>query len=127
VIELAQNSSLISVVEDDQLLRASIVRLVRSFGYRVEGFASPAELLALSRLDETACLIADINMPGFTGIELFHHLVKAGRPIPTLLITAYPDDAARIRALNDGVLCYLTKPFGGDELLRWVRAALRVK
>jgi FixJ family two-component response regulator len=122
---LPKESALISIVEDDQFLRASIARLMRSFGYTVEAFGSAAEFLAFPRLYEVACLIADINIPGITGIELFRRLIVAGHPIPTILITAYPDDAARTRALNDGVLCYLTKPFGDDNLLRCVRAALK--
>ena len=115
---------LISVVEDDALVRASIRRLMRSFGYTVEAFPSAVDFLAFPRLDETACLIADINMPAMTGIELFRRLVETGRPIPTILITAYPDEAVRTRALNDGVLCYLRKPFDDDELLRCVQLAL---
>ena len=117
-------SPLISIVEDDQYVRSSIKRLMRSFGYTVEAFPSAADFLASPRLDETACLIADINMPGMTGVELYRRLVKAGHPIPTILITAYPDDAIRARALKDGVLCYLHKPCDDDELLRCVRRAL---
>ena len=116
--------SLISIVEDDPLVRASTRRLMRSFGYTVEDFPSAAEFLSFPRLDETACLIADINMPDMSGVELYHRLIEDGRRIPTILITAYPDDAVRTRALNDGVLCYLKKPFVDDELLRCVRIAL---
>ena len=121
---MPKKTSLISIVEDDQFLRASLRRLMRSSGYTVEAFASAAEFLAFPRIDEFACLIADINMPGITGLELFRRLISAGRPIPTILITAYPDDTARTRALNDGALCYLTKPFGDDDLLGCVRRAL---
>ena len=112
-----------AIVEDDQFLRASLGRLMRSSGYTVEAFASAAEFLALPHLDEFACLIADINMPGITGLDLFRRLMAAGRRIPTILITAYPDDAARTRALNDGALCYLTKPFVDDDLMSYVRTA----
>ena len=97
---------------------------MRSFGYAVETFPSAADFLAFPRLDETACLIADINMPAMTGVELYHRLIESGRPIPTILMTAYPDDAVRTRALADGVLCYLLKPFDDDDLLRCVRTAL---
>jgi FixJ family two-component response regulator len=121
---LPKESSLISVVEDDQFVRASISRLVRSLGYIVETFPSAADFLAFPRLDETACLIADINMPAMTGIELYHRLIETGRRIPTILITAYPNDAARTRALADGVLGYLKKPFDDDDLLRCLRTAL---
>lgn len=115
---------LISVVDDDQVVRASIRRLVRSFGYTVEAFPSAADFLAFPHLDETGCLIADVHMPGMTGVELHRRLVEAGRSIPTILITAYPDNAVRARALADGVLCYLSKPFDDEDLIRCVRTAL---
>jgi CheY-like chemotaxis protein len=69
-------------------------------------------------------LIADIHMPGMTGVELHRHLVNAGRAIPTILVTAYPSDADRARALNDGVACYLRKPVDEQRLKRCLRAAL---
>ena len=121
---MSRNSSLIAIVEDDQFVRASVARLIRSFGYAVEVFPSAIDFLAFPRVDETACLIADFNMPGMTGLELFRQLVDTGRPIPTIIITAYPDDAVRARALSDGVLCYLRKPFDDEELLDCVRMAL---
>src|ERR1700733_13280888 len=73
--------SLVSVVEDDQFFREAMRRLMRSVGYRVEGFASAADFLASPRLAETACLIADVNMPAMTGIELYPHLSGTGRTI----------------------------------------------
>src|ERR1700755_2571088 len=91
-------ASLVSIVEDDQFFRASMRRLMRSLGYTVEAFPSVADFLAFRRLDETACLIADIHMPGMTGIELYGRLIEAGRDIPTILVTAYPDEATRARA-----------------------------
>ena len=115
---------LISVVEDDQFFRDSMGRLMRSLGYTVEAFPSAADFLASSRLVETACLIADVHMPGMTGIELYRHLVDAGRVIPTILVTAYPNDADRAHALNDGVLCYLPKPVDEQDLTRCLRTAL---
>src|SRR5208282_2984927 len=98
------NASLVSVVEDDQFFRESMRRLMRSFGYNVETFPSAADFLASPRLGETACLIADVHMPAMTGLELHRQLIDAGYPIPTILLTAYPDDGARARALNDGVV-----------------------
>src|SRR5580693_6862700 len=115
---------LVSVVEDDQFFRESMRRLMRSLGYSVEAFASAADFLASPRLVETACLIADVHMPGMTGLDLYKRLVDAGHGIPTILVTAYPDDDARARALNDGVVCYLRKPIDEKDLLRCLRAAL---
>jgi FixJ family two-component response regulator len=115
---------LVSVVEDDQFFRDSMRRLMRSLGYIVETFPSAADFLGSARLVETACLIADVHMPAMTGIELYQDLINAGHPIPTILVTAYPNDADRARALNDGVVCYLRKPVDEQNLLRCLQAAL---
>jgi FixJ family two-component response regulator len=115
---------LISVVEDDRFFRESMRRLMRSLGYSAETFASAAEFLGSPRLTETACLIADVNMPAMTGVALYRHLVEAGHAIPTILVTAYPNDVDRARALNDGVICYLRKPVDEQHLKRCLRAAL---
>ena len=116
---------LVSVVEDDPFFRESMGRLMRSLGYTVEAFPSAAEFLASPRLAETACVIADVHMPGMTGIELYRHLVAAGYAIPTILVTAYPNDIDQDRALNDGVVCYLRKPVDEQHLVKCLRAALR--
>ena len=115
---------LISVVEDDRFFRESMRRLMRSLGYSAEAFASAADFLASPRLIETACLIADVNMPAMSGVALYRHLVDAGHAIPTILVTAYPNDVDRARALNDGVICYLRKPVDEQHLKRCLRAAL---
>jgi FixJ family two-component response regulator len=115
---------LVSVVEDDRFFRDSMGRLMRSLGYNVEAFSSAADFLASPRLIETTCLIADVHMPAMTGVELYRHLIEAGYTIPTILVTAYPDDVDRARALNDGVVCYLRKPVDEQHLIRCLRAAL---
>ena len=115
---------LVCVVEDDQFCRDSMGRLMRSMGYAVESFPSPADFLASPRLAETDCLIADVHMPAMTGIELYKHLVDAERAIPTILVTAYPNDTDRARALNDGIICYLRKPVDEQDLKRCLREAL---
>jgi FixJ family two-component response regulator len=117
-------ASLVSVVEDDQFFRESMRRLMRSLGYSVEAFPSAADFLASPRLVETACLIADVHMPAMTGLDLHRHLIAVGYAIPTILVTAYPDDDVRARALNDGVVCYLRKPVDEKHLMRCLRAAL---
>jgi len=94
-------------------------------GYTVEAFASAADFLASPRLAETVCLVSDGQMPVMTGIELYRHLVDTGRAIPTILVTAYPNDVDRIRALNDGVVCYLRKPVDEKYLTECLRAALK--
>ena len=115
---------LVSIVEDDQFFRESMRRLMRSLGYDVEAFSSAADFLASPRLIETTCLIADVHMPAMTGVELHRHLIEAGYTIPTILVTAYPDDVDRARVLNDGVVCYLRKPVDEQHLIRCLRAAL---
>jgi FixJ family two-component response regulator len=116
---------LVSVVEDDQFFRESMKRLMRSLGYAVEVFPSAADFLASPRLVETACLIADVQMPGMTGAELHRNLINSGFAIPTILVTAYHDDDARARALNDGVVCYLQKPVDEKDLLRCLHAVIQ--
>jgi FixJ family two-component response regulator len=98
---------------------------MNSLGYNVETFSSAANFIASPRLIETACLIADVHMPAMTGIELSKHLIEAGHTIPTILVTAYPNDGERARALNDGVVCYLRKPVDEEQLKQCLRTALR--
>ena len=117
-------ASLVSVVEDDQFFRESMRRLMRSLGYHVEAFSSAADFLASPRLIETTCLIADVHMPAMTGVELHRHLITVGYAIPTILVTAYPNDVERARALNDGAVCYLRKPIDERDLIRCLHAAL---
>ena len=116
---------LVSVVEDDRFFRDSMRRLMKSLGHSAEAFSSAADFLASPQLVETACLIADINMPAMTGIELHRHLIDTGHAIPTILVTAYPDNDARARALKEGVICYLRKPVDEEQLKRCLRAAHR--
>ena len=116
---------LISIVEDDQPFRESMRKLMSLLGYTVEAFPSAASFLASPLLAETACLVADVHMPGMTGVELHRQLVDAGRRIPTILVTAYPDEITRDRALKDGVLCYLPKPVDDEHLEQCIRSALQ--
>jgi FixJ family two-component response regulator len=117
-------SLVVSVVEDDGSFRESMSMLLCSFGYSVEVFRSAVDFLASPRISDTACLIADVNMPEMTGIELYQRLVDTGRAIPTILVTAYPNDVDRARALNDGVVCYLRKPVDDEQLMGCLSAAL---
>jgi len=119
------NRRLISIVEDDEPFRESMIKLVQLLGYTVEAFPSAADFLASRLLPETACLVTDVHMPGITGVELHKHLVDEGYAIPTILVTAYPDEVVRDRALKDGVVCYLSKPVDDDHLERCLRSALQ--
>ena len=119
------NRALISIVDDDQPFRESMRKLVMLLGFAVEEFPSAADFLASRVVSETACLVADIHMPGMTGIELYGYLVKMGYKIPTILVTAYPDEVVKYRALKDGVVCYLSKPVDDEDLERRLRSAVK--
>jgi FixJ family two-component response regulator len=114
----------IAIVDDDHSVREALTSLVRSLGYVAMAFECAEDLLKSRRRRNVSCMIADVQMPGMTGIELHNRLVASGEPIPTVLITAFPDERARGRALQAGVIGYLTKPFSEDELLGCIRSTL---
>ena len=99
-------------------------RLVRSLGCAADLFSSAVEFLASPHLVETGCLIADVQMPVMTGLELYRRLIDTDHAIPTILVTAFPNDADRARAQNDGVVCYLRKPVDDEHLAQCVRKAV---
>jgi FixJ family two-component response regulator len=115
---------LISIVDDDASAREGTMDLIRANGFEAEAFHGASEFLTSDQISRTSCLIADVRMPGMTGLELLEHLVETGNIIPTILLTAYPDDRDRQRALRAGVICYLAKPYNHDALLACVRSAL---
>lgn len=115
---------LISIVDDDEAVREATKGLMRALGFQAETFGSAEDFLNFDRLQSTACLIADVQMPQMSGLELYWHLVASGVSIPTILITAYPNDSVRARALKAGVIGYLTKPFNKDDLLDFIHSAL---
>jgi FixJ family two-component response regulator len=121
-----KTQTLISVVDDDESMREAIRGLMKSLGYAAVAFASAEEFLSSCQIPRTSCLITDVQMPGITGLELHHRLLAAGKIIPTILITAYPDDSARERALGDGVVSYLSKPFDENDLLICIRSSLNI-
>jgi FixJ family two-component response regulator len=116
--------ALVCVVDDDSLMRDSTVRLIHSFGFRVEGFASADEFGNSGYLEETACLILDVRMPGMDGLELQCRLSEAGEQIPIIFITAHADDQQERRAMEAGAVGFLYKPFSQESLLQAVRSAL---
>ena len=114
----------VSIVDDDPSVREGTVDLLNSMGFLAQTFQDADHFLKSDRLNCTSCLIADMRMPGMTGIELHNHLVTSGKPVPTILITAFPNDSDRARALRAGVFCYLAKPFKENDLLACLRSAL---
>ena len=118
------DQSQISIVDDDQSFRDSMRRLLKSLDYSVAVFPSAAEFLASPKLDVTDCLVADVQMPAMTGVELYEHLIETGHAIPTILVTAYPNDGVRERMLTLGIECYLPKPLVEAELIDCLRSAV---
>ena len=116
--------AVIAIVDDDHSVREALTSLVRSLGYVAMAFECAEDLLKSSRRRSVSCMIADVQMPGMTGFELHNRLVTSGQPIPTILITAFPDERSRERALQAGVIGYLTKPFSEDDLLACIRSGL---
>jgi len=114
----------VSIIDDDASIRVATNRLVRSLGYVAHAFSSAEEFLTSSEADTTSCMIADVQMPGMSGIELQNLLLAQGRRLPIIFITAYPEESIRTRALAAGAVCFLTKPFDGPTLIRHLDAAL---
>jgi FixJ family two-component response regulator len=115
---------LIAVVDDDASARDAFAGLVKAFGYMVAVFESGAEFLGAAENATAACLIADMQMEQMSGLELFLALTAAGNPVPTILITAYPDEATRRRALKAGVVGFLAKPVDSEALLACLSKAV---
>ena len=114
----------VSVVDDDALFRAALVRLLKSMGFVVHAFASAQDFLLSPQLSDTSCLIAYVEMPGMTGVELQEHLISRDRRIPMIFITAFPKDRIRDQAMNAGAVGFLTKPFDEARLLECIEQAL---
>src|SRR3982075_4491465 len=106
-------------------MRATTDSLVRSLGYIVSTFPSAEEFLRSNRFDDFSCVIADVQMPGMSGVELQAHLLTQGSRLPFIFFTAFPDERIRAQALGSGAICYLTKPFDGDSLIHGLQAALK--
>ena len=116
---------LVAIIDDDASVRATTDSLVRSLGYTVYTFPSAEEFLQSGRIDDLSCVIADVQMPGMSGVELQAHLLAQGYRVPFIFFTAFPDERIRAHALKAGAICYLTKPFDGDSLIQGLQAALK--
>jgi FixJ family two-component response regulator len=115
---------LISIVDDDDSLRNSLDNLIRSVGFRAQGFSSAEAFLGSSQARDTSCLILDVRMPGMSGIDLQRQMLLSNWCIPIIFITSHADDEARSRALDAGAVDFLYKPFREEELLHAIDAAL---
>jgi FixJ family two-component response regulator len=115
---------MISIVDDDESVREATKGLVRSLGYRAATFGSAEEFLRSERVHETSCLIADVQMPGLSGLELQSHLIAEGRPTPMIFVTAFPEARVRTQALEAGAFGFLSKPFDEENLIACLEKAL---
>ena len=115
---------LISIVDDDNVVRRALESLVMSLGFRACAFPSAEAFLQSAQLGETSCLISDVQMPGISGVQLQNRLTDLGLSIPTIFITAYPDDSVRTRVLGSGAVCFLLKPFDPQSLIECLDDAL---
>lgn len=121
---LLQKTKLVAVVDDDELLRASLQRLLKVAGLEVVSFGTAEDFLQSRKLRDVGCLVADVRMPGMSGLELLAKLKAEDCPIPTIFITAHDDDKIRLQAMRTGAVEFLTKPFAAGILLERVRLAL---
>ena len=114
----------ISIIDDDASVRVATHNLIRSLGYTVHTFASADEFLRSPDLNDTSCVIADVQMPAMSGIELQSLLTARGQLLPFIFITAFPEETIRARAVKAGAIGFLSKPFDGPTLIKCLRAAL---
>jgi len=114
----------ISIIDDDASVRAASDNLLTSLGYAVYTFVSAEEFLRSAHLNDTSCVIADVQMPGMSGVDLQARLLTQGHRVPFIFMTAFPEETIRARALKAGAICFLTKPFDRLTLIRCLDTAL---
>jgi FixJ family two-component response regulator len=114
----------IGIVDDDESVRMAIRSLLRSLGFKVEIFGSAEDLLGSPRLDDIACLIVDVRLPGMSGLDLQRQLLAANREFSMIFISAHDDPVARRHAITAGALAFLRKPFSEKALTDAIRSGL---
>ena len=115
---------MISIVDDDEGVREATKGLVRSLGYGVATFASAEDFLQSNQINDTECVISDVQMPGLSGVELQSQLIADGNRTPIIFITASPEERTRAGALKAGAIGVLSKPFNEDRLIEFIHTAL---
>ena len=121
---MPQKPPLIAFVDDDVSAREALQGFLKASGFKADIFSSAEEFLLSDRLAETSCLVTDIHLRGMSGLQLQSHLAASGVRIPVVVVTAFPDDRIRERALSAGALCFLGKPFDTGHLLTCIHSAL---
>ena len=119
-----QKVPVVSIIDDDESVRTATQCLVRSLGLKTRTFASAEEFLLSPYVTETSCVIADVQMAKISGLELQSRLRACGNDLPMIFITAFPDERLKVRALEDGAVCFLSKPFDGQVLIDCLSKAL---
>ena len=117
----------IAIVDDDESFRQATISFIRSLGYSTAAFASADAFLNSKSVENTDCLITDVQMPGMSGIELQSHLIAQGHRVPVIFITAFPETAARGLALGAGAIGFLGKPFVDENLISCLDKALATR
>ena len=116
---------MISIVDDDEAVRESTEGLVRSLGYLAATFSSAEEFLSSERLHHTSCLITDLQMPGLSGVELQRRLIAGGHHMPIIFISGSVDISTAVRAIRDGAVDFLQKPYPQHQLMDAIKKAMR--
>ena len=122
-----RESLVISIIDDDPSVRQATDGLVRSLGYRAMTFASAEDFLQSDHLDDTSCVITDVQMPGLSGVELQTVLIARGARVPIIFITAFPEDRIRRCVLEAGAVGFLSKPFEEAVLIEHLETALAAR
>ena len=122
--QVPNSRPIVAIVDDDNAVGNAIEVLMRSIGLVAKAFSSGEEFLCSPELSRTGCLVVDFDMPKMSGLDLHNNLSRLGKEIPTVMITGYPSDDIRARALQAGVICYLPKPFDESDLLNCIQNAL---
>jgi FixJ family two-component response regulator len=117
----------IACVEDDPSVCEAIVKFLDALDLAAEAYSSAEEFLQSGRLEQVQCLITDVNLKGMSGLQLQDRLAAAGHAIPTIVITGFPDEGVRRRALDGGAICFLSKPVATEDLLACIRTALTLR
>ena len=123
--EIGVAKNLISVIDDDESVRRTTKLLIESFGFRAAAFESAENFLSSGRLDDTACLVVDVQLPGMNGLQLQSQLAGAGCSIPIIFIASYRNEESRRQAMQAGAVAFMGKPFTDEKLLQTIRSALR--
>jgi FixJ family two-component response regulator len=121
---ILQITPVVSIVDDDNAVRLALSSLIRSLGWQVRMYESAEEFLSSGQAAHTSCLISDVRMPGMSGIEMHECLLARGQAPATIFITAYPTPSLQAKAVSNGALVLLQKPYQAAAMTHWLSVAL---